>query len=148
MPHGDAVHTHNGHDPFLRKHTHFANFPSFDVSATSDYIYDETGGLLSPKPPGSGRVKNPGEITAVDSRYDLPDARFLAEFRLLSKECRSEQKRWPTSFFNARPRRRFSAGMGLLGGRAIGAIPGFCRPPEVTVAASVSEKVRVGTCWM
>ena len=91
MSHGDAVHTHNGHDPFLRKHTHFANFPSFDVSATSDYIYDETGGRLSPKPPGSGRVKNPRVITAVDSRYDLPDARFLAEFRLLSKECRSEE---------------------------------------------------------
>ena len=91
MSHGDAVHTHNGHDPFLRKHTHFANFPSFDVSATSDYIYDETGGRLSPKPPGSGRVKNPRVIAAVDSRYDLPDPRFLAEFRLLSKECRSEE---------------------------------------------------------
>ena len=91
MSHGDAVHTHNGHDPFLRKHTHFANFPSFDVSATSDYIYDETGGRLSPKPPGSGRVKNPRVIATVDSRYDLPDPRFLAEFRLLSKECRSEE---------------------------------------------------------
>merc|ERR1712216_589881 len=65
---------------------------SMNGSATSDYIYDETGGRLSPKPlAGSGRVKTPRVIAAVDSRYDLPDARFLAEFRLLSKECRSEE---------------------------------------------------------
>ena len=60
-------------------------------SATSDYIYDETGARLSPKPPGSGLVKNPRVIAAVHSRYDLPDARFLAEFRLLGKECRADE---------------------------------------------------------